>query len=384
MKEISFIHCADIHLDAPFTSLGAAVDKSAVRRRDLRESFQRIIDSARNENVDLLLISGDLYEQEYTKKSTIIFINDCFKSIPGVKVFIVPGNHDPYIANSFYKNSDWNRNVHILTGDRPYVYLEDLDTCIYGIGFKGFTGEPGAAENLPPVDPGRFNILLVHGTVDMCFGKSPYNPLTSGHLASLGMDYVAMGHFHNPVEDMSGKGIIFNPGSPEPLGFDEPGPHGVFKGRISKHEDTGRKSLKVGFNVLSKKHYLNIDVNVEVSSTNEQIIEKINRSLEGYCVDYRSCLLSVTLKGYTEHGFKVDAAQISGYFADRFFFVRIKDETVPGYNLDEIAREPGLRGLYVRKMLSRISGSSTGHERGLLEKALYLGLEALDNGKVDL
>ena len=52
-------------------------------------------------------MAGDLYENEQIRESTIEYINDLFKQIPNTKVFISPGNHDPYINNSYYKTFQW-------------------------------------------------------------------------------------------------------------------------------------------------------------------------------------------------------------------------------------------------------------------------------------
>jgi len=37
------------------------------------------------------------------------------------------------------------------------------------------------------------------------------------------MDYIALGHFHNTLRGVGKSENIYNPGSPEPLGFDEEG-----------------------------------------------------------------------------------------------------------------------------------------------------------------
>ena len=104
MNPVKFIHCADVHMDMPFSSIGAGDGKSSLRRQDLREVFSKITDAAKKEKADLLLISGDLYEHRYVKKSTINYINELFNGIPDVRVLILPGNHDPYTIDSYYRN----------------------------------------------------------------------------------------------------------------------------------------------------------------------------------------------------------------------------------------------------------------------------------------
>ena len=58
---MKFIHAADIHL-------GAEPEKgkpwSKTRRKEIRESFQRLIEVVNGEDADFLLISGDLFHKQ--------------------------------------------------------------------------------------------------------------------------------------------------------------------------------------------------------------------------------------------------------------------------------------------------------------------------------
>ena len=109
LRCIKFVHCADIHLDAPFISLGikdshSLVGKSALRRMDLKNTFESIMKIAEDEGAGFVFISGDLYEHNYVRKSTINFVNGIFKGLGNVKVIIVPGNHDPWVKGSYYRD----------------------------------------------------------------------------------------------------------------------------------------------------------------------------------------------------------------------------------------------------------------------------------------
>lgn len=387
MKRVKFLHCADMHLDSPFTSLGADTGKASERRRDLRQTFGKIMDIAKTEKVDLVLISGDLYEHNYTGKSTIAYINDKFREILHTHIFIIPGNHDPYVANSFYRNYAWSSNVHILCGDNPEVVLHDLKTCVYGIGFKDFRQEAAQIRDIKLSQKDYINILLLHGTVDMDFRQDNhlYNPVGSSELAGLGMDYIALGHFHGRSDDIGGHGLIYNPGSPEPLGFDETGEHGVYIGSISKDGD-GHRCLDMSFRCTGKRYYANMDVNISGCDTEEKVEDRIRAAVEGNRCGHgeKDGLFHVTLKGYAKPGLKIDTRQLTSCFKDRVFFMKIKDNTAPDLDFDAIKREPGLRGLFARKIFQRMEKTEDQHQRELLLKSLYYGIEALDSGKVEI
>ena len=381
---LKMLHCADIHIDTPFTSLGSETDKSSIRRQDLKETFHKIVDLARVEKVDLLLVSGDLYEHSYVRKSTIHFINDCFGKISEVKVFIVPGNHDPNIFNSYYQNYSWNDNVYILTKDKPSIFLEDLGVCVYGVGFESFYEENLPLANLKLINPSLINILLAHGTVDLNIGDSTgsrtYNPLSSSELLALGMDYIALGHFHNRIEAM-GNGNIYNPGSPEPLGFDECGDHGIFLCILDKDLDKGTK-LEVEFTKLNKRFYENLDISVDGCNSTEQVMDVIKAEIKDY--DRMNGLFNIRLKGFVEPGLRIDTPLILQFFSNLVFHMKLSDETSEAYDLDGFAKEPGLRGGFTRKMLEKIESAADPHQNRIFTRALNYGLQALEEGKVEV
>ena len=108
---MKFLHFADLHLDTKFDSLNQIDGLPEKRRLEQRKKLRQIINYIKENDIQLLLISGDLYEQKYIRKSSIEYINNLFKEIPETKIFIAPGNHDPYIANSFYASFDWNEKT---------------------------------------------------------------------------------------------------------------------------------------------------------------------------------------------------------------------------------------------------------------------------------
>jgi len=375
MRHVKFIHFSDLHLDCPFTSLGPDLGKIGQRRQDLLDVFDGIVELAKRENADLLLISGDLYEHFYVKKSTIEHINNKFKEIGDKRIFIVPGNHDPYLNNSYYRCFKWNSNVYILSEERSKVVLEDLNTCVYGFGFESFSKDSFIKDEIKSVDNDRINILLVHGTVDMDFAKKGYNLLSSEELSQLNMDYIALGHFHNRIDNVGQKGVIYNPGSPEPLGFDEEGEHGIYMGTVSK------ESLDIKYLNTNCRHYRSIELGVEGISNEEQAAEEILRSLDGLTLE--NTLLSVTLKGLAKDDYKIDKLRIKKLLEENLFYINIEDRTVPYCDYEELKNEPGLRGLFVRKLLDKIDRSKNDKEKYLLMKSLYYGVQALDKGRIE-
>ena len=87
---MKFVHIADMHFDAPFTTLNSKGDFGKIRRLDQREVFKKIIEYIKQNEIEYLFISGDFYEHEFIRKSTIEYINELFKTIPETLIFITP------------------------------------------------------------------------------------------------------------------------------------------------------------------------------------------------------------------------------------------------------------------------------------------------------
>lgn len=386
MQKLKFLHFADLHLDMPFKSLGSRDSISRTRRNDLKAVLSDIIDIAKENKTDIILISGDIYENNFVKKSTINYLNDKFSSVPDIPIFIIPGNHDPYIQKSFYVDFNWPPNVHILTESNPSVIIEELGVRVCGVGFSSFAMKDSDMSELAAENDELINILMFHGTVDLDLGSDDYNKTTSEKLSGLGMDYIALGHFHARKENIGGHANINYPGSPEPLGFDEEGEHGVFLGTIKK--DGEKSDLDITFVKTMRKFYKTLDVNVKSLNTDEKAIEIIRKTLNESVAktneDLMDGLFKIVLKGTCEAGFKPHQETIESAFSNETFFLKFRDETRIDFNIGELLKDPGLKGLFTRKMMDKIDNSETDVEKEMLRKAMYYGLDALHRGEVEI
>jgi exonuclease SbcD len=380
MRKVSFLHCSDIHLDMPFKYLGDS-EKSSVRRQELLEIFDEIVDMAGKKGVDFLLISGDLYEHDYTLRKTILHVREKFAQIHHVKVVLLPGNHDPYTSNSFYATIDWPENVHILNADTPVLHIEELETSIFGMGWESSVAEGLKRVKKETVSSEKINILLFHGSVDMLFSKQAFNPVDSTDLAGLGMDYIAIGHFHNSFGEFGPARNIFNPGSPETLAFDQPGgARGIFEVSIAKE---GNKEAKINscFLVTGKRKYRDIAINVDLFEEGKDLEKSVKERMQE--TGSPDDLFRIFLKGYRPRGTNIDVANLLERLSSDAFFVKVFDETTEEINYEALSKTPGIKGLFTLKMFDKINQAEE-KEKKIFERALRYGLQALDEGKVDL
>lgn len=183
---MKFLHIADLHFDTPLISLKNNRDLIKKRRAEHRQIFSDVINLVKQENIEFLFISGDMFEQKFVEKSTIEFIISSFQLIPDTKIFIAPGNHDPLIKNSPYLIYEWPENVTIFTGEIGMFSFDDIN--VYGIGFTDYEFVTDEIANIEIEDKNKLNVLVVHGTLDG--GSKKYLDIKRKDLEKF--DYVAL------------------------------------------------------------------------------------------------------------------------------------------------------------------------------------------------
>lgn len=355
---MKFVHIADTHLDAPFTILSQKKDLGDIRRIEQRQALKKAIDYIKQEKIEYLFLAGDIYEHQYVKQTTIEYLNNLFKEIPNTKIFITPGNHDPYIKNSYYATFNWNENVKIFKGD--VEKYEDEKLVIYGNGFTDFTNSGINIENIE-LDNSKINILITHSSLDASSTvELQYNPLKSYKIKEKKFDYVALGHIHKTNYPEGGK--IIYPGSTVSFGFDELGEHGMIVGDIEK------ENLKLEFIKLDEREFMEKEIDVTNISSKEELIEKIN----GQILEQKN-MYKIILTG--QRSFEINLSDIQKSIILENI-LKIKNKTKPSYDVNQIAKEDSLKGIFVKLMLEKLNSDE--YNKDEIEKAIEIGLDTLN------
>jgi len=193
-----FIHTADIHLDSPLKGLEVHEDAPVEEIRGAtRRAFDNLIDLAVEEDVDFVLIAGDLYDGDWKDYNTGLFFVGRMGRLAkaGIRVFIVSGNHDA--ASQITRTMPLPDNVTLFSSRKPHsVRLEELGTIIHGQSYSTRAVTENLAVQYPQHDPNYFNIGLLHTSLTGREGHDDYAPCTVDELKSKGYDYWALGHVH--------------------------------------------------------------------------------------------------------------------------------------------------------------------------------------------
>ena len=351
---MKFVHIADMHFDMPFTVLSKN-GLSEERRLDQRNIFNKMINYIKENDIEYLFIAGDLYENEYIRKSTIEYINNCFKQIPNTKIYITPGNHDPYLVNSYYNKYEWNENVHIFTNlDK----VEDKNINIYGYGFTDFYSKK--VELLAQLDNSKINVLVMHADLDGSTKEiGDYNSILESELKGTSFDYIALGHIHKSNFDKD-KRIIY-PGSMIAGGFDELGKHGMVVGNID--EDT--KEVSIEFITLDAKEFVEMDLDISEIFSKEELIERTNRIHLDNDKYYKIIFVG-------NKNIEIDTNELIKYIENKNV-IKLKDKTKIKYDLEKISKEQSLRGIFVKELLEQIDEDN---KEEILD-SIYIGLDIM-------
>lgn len=235
-----FLHAADLHLGSPFS--GLALKDAGIAERFAaasRTAFSALVSRAIAEEVAFVLIAGDVFDGDWRDLSIGLFFARELARLTraNIPVFLVKGNHDA--ESVVTKRLTLPAGVHVFPSARAdSVTLDDLNVVIHGRSFPERAVAENFALTFPAPVAGRFNIGLLHTSLDGREGHATYAPCTVADLAGRGYDYWALGHIHKREEVIREPWIVF-PGNLQGRSVRETGPKGASLVTVSDDRVTG-------------------------------------------------------------------------------------------------------------------------------------------------
>jgi exonuclease SbcD len=221
-----FVHTADIHLDSPLRTL-------ALREPELagliggatRKAFVAIVDLCLAEQVDALIIAGDLYDGEQTSMKTARFLADQLRRLhqAAIAVFIIRGNHDA--ESRITRELTLPDSVKVFAGRAEAVVLcrGGLDVAVHGVSFAQKHAPESLLARFRGPCEGAVNVGMLHTSLGGSPSHDLYAPCQPAELHGAGFDYWALGHIHQRFEER-GRATIVMPGNPQGRDINEAGP----------------------------------------------------------------------------------------------------------------------------------------------------------------
>jgi len=226
-----FVHAADVHLDSPLRSLVLRDPELAeLIGNGTRRAFVRIVDLCLTEQVDALLLAGDLYDGDQTSMKTARFLAEQVRRLhtAGIRTFVIRGNHDA--LSRITKELTFPDSVTVFGGRADAILIEPsnggFQVAIHGLSFA----RPHILESLlprfrNPVE-GAINVGLMHTSLGGTKEHDDYAPCSLTDLDAAGFDYWALGHIHKRSE-FRGRSTVVMAGMPQGRDINEAGAKSV-------------------------------------------------------------------------------------------------------------------------------------------------------------
>ncbi len=233
-----FLHIADLHLGKMMNDLALTEDQEYI--------LGQIVSVADRENVDAVLIAGDVYQRSSPQAEAMALFDGFVSRLAakGRKVFVISGNHDSASRISYFSSLVRSSGVYVtenFTGALQGVTLRDEDgeITVWMLPFirpfqvkralpaekiSTYQDAVEAVLRQTKVDTRRRNVLVCHQFITGA-ETSESEELAVGGLDNIGasvfddFDYVALGHIHKPQKVL--RETLRYAGSPLKYSFSE-------------------------------------------------------------------------------------------------------------------------------------------------------------------
>ena len=368
------LHLADMHLGATFGSFG----RLAAERRDAHmAAFRGLIEIAKKQKVDAVLVAGDLFDSPRPNKETLAVARETLRRIAadGAPVILVPGNHDPGLGG-LVPSGEEIAGVYPMLDPALGVPLT-VDTQagplhVYGVAFDATrNSEPLASFERAPAD--GLHIALIHGSVPDAphwkSGSSLRLPLED--LARLDVDYIALGDYHRfrPPSAFGESPVLpaCYAGSFVGLNQRETGPRGYVVVDVAPGGDPEVSHHDAGLPQIADLG----ELDVSGCGSDADVIDLVGRSVPA------GAMPSVVLVGTPE--FAVDVDRVGAHLRERFGAAWSTDRTTfyATSRIQELAGTPTVAGHVAQLGLRWIDEAAEEEHRVIADRALRLALNAL-------
>ena len=350
---MKLIHTADLHLGSKIESKFPE-SKSKQRRAELRDSFARMIERARELGAEAILIAGDVFDTDPATPDDAAFFFGAIRSNPDLTFLVLHGNHDagvPFPAdlpNLFTFGGEWRAWEKDGVAVSGIEMTQDNCAALY--------------DSFAPV-PGKTNIVTLHGGL----GSSPaVGTVVLSKLADRGIDYLALGDYHGLKTDkLDAKGVWAYPGCPEGRGFDEPGEKGFLLLTIENG------AVKTEFIPHACRTLRVYDCDVSEAPDEYGAIDTARKLIADADPKDPIRLIFTGAVSFDRTNLAHNA-ETRLNDPRKHYFVSVKDKTTPALDLDAIRKEVSLRGEFLN-LLDQKEGLSDEEKCAILE----FGLRAL-------
>lgn len=338
---MKILHSADWQLGCGFSGFG---ERAPVLRSERVATLRRAIELGCREAVDAIVIAGDLFEDNQVVQGLLTETFTLFASVPALRIFILPGNHDPVSGPGCI----WRRPPFASPPSHVTVITEP---GVFPVGSGYLLGNPlkqrlstqdpsvRLAELAASVPAGSIKVGVTHGALAIEGKHQPNDhPIHLQAATRAGLDYLALGHWHQWVSCDNGRVIM--PGTPEPDAFDHADGRYVALVEIASAGAVPQiRQIEVAG--LAWRRFV-------VDSVEPEPITALRRELHALESEADRTVVRVVLKGRSSRETLVEARQWLEVALQKFAAADLQDETVLALSVAEVAGLAQLHPLLAR------------------------------------
>ena len=371
---VQILLTADNHLDPPASMFGS---RRFQRRRDHLRCFEEMIDYAKANRPDFLLLAGDVFDTIRPGNLVRAKVMEELKAVHdlGIRILAVSGDHDtPKVAEegssplAVYGNSGY---VHFFQNSTEF---SSRKFTIAGLNVEvgGLSRNPLLGSNDDPVAKaavhfdGDLNILLTHYPVEGFVGYSRNDPVVK--LASIPSNchLVCVGHFHSyQTKELKDTTIIY-PGSTERASFQEENEEKGFAWiELDKEGVVSREHVKT-----SARRFKTIDTFFPEDPSPLEVLKRVLDDSKD-----PQAAVRLRLRGHVtaEQLSKYRRSELVMHGEEEFFHLVVDESGLEIESPEPIQALPRTTPLEeLRRHFAAAIESAVGNEKEILEEALRL------------
>ncbi|WHZ04450.1 DNA repair exonuclease [Neobacillus sp. YX16] len=293
MKQISFIHAADLHLDSPMVGLKHLPANILSRVRESTfTALGKLTAAAIDNNVDFVILAGDLYDgEDRSLRAQSRFRNEMKKlSQKGIPVYVIHGNHDH--LNGSWVHLDMPSNVHFFSSDvemKIFHTKRGEKVHLYGFSYLQRHILDKRIDDYQKQEHADFHIGILHGNEGGGTDHDNYAPFTIKDLHEKEFDYWALGHIHKRTILSETPPIIY-PGNLQGRNKKEVGVKGCYC--ITLNELEAKKEFVATSDVVWEE----VTVHAASAQSFQEIFQLCQITIERYRKAGIGTLLTMNLK----------------------------------------------------------------------------------------
>ncbi len=356
---MKILHTSDLHLGSKLTANLDAI-KSKQRKAEILSNFDRLLFTAKEMGVELVIIAGDLFDTENITKHVSTEVISTLEKHSDIKIIYCVGNHE---STAFIdKNDNLPKNLICIT-QTEWQTFRFGDVTVTGANLTG-TNNSLLYKTLM-LDGADKNIVILHGEIAKHKSSMPGERINLPELCDKNIDYLALGHYHfYETGKLDERGIYAYSGCLEGRGFDELGQKGFIL--IDTKDITNPKFIP-----FSKRNLHEITVDITNCTSWVEVRKEVDVKI--YDISSKDLVKIVLTGSYNVNNETIIyTEELEQQLNNKFYFAKVYDKTEISLTDSDLEGAIGLKAEFFRKIKSDESLSD--HDKSDI---LQLGLKAL-------